>query len=395
MVFWSNRWQLRLAVAVIGPLVVSSAGCAAALPGLGPAVEQSADSTQQAAAPNQSQTPDRGSSPAVSCEFSDQRIAASVLRLGTAIVGRCSGEARTDTVSGVVEQQTTRGKFVVRPATSYTEFRDGSVSWFDCGWDVVQRPADASYSCSDPAPAEASQPQSAVPCEFKTGFARTVALFGTAVTGSCVENERFDQSTGLKEQLTTRGKLSWREGVRQITFSDGAFSWYDCGWGVVRHRADAGFSCPEKEPAATPPQERWPPPFAPTGLRDTASRVQGTPPSARAGHDLPEALTCQDGVAWREARLHMNDRVTLEGPVVGWFVNPRAPDGPLILDLGAASPDPLRVAVIIPAAVRAQFPEPPEQLYLNKRVCVTGQLKLAQSVARIDLDSPDAIVTAP
>jgi hypothetical protein len=84
----------------------------------------------------------------------------------------------------------------------------------------------------------------------------------------------------------------------------------------------------------------------------------------------------------------MNDRVTLEGPVVGWFVNPRAPDGPLILDLGVASPDPLRVAVIIPAAVRAQFAEPPEQLYLNKRVC-------AQSVARIDLDSPDAIVTAP
>jgi hypothetical protein len=97
-------------------------------------------------------------------------------------------------------------------------------------------------------------------CDFKLGFRTVRDLIleneGRDIVGACLENERFEPSTGNSQQRTTGGLLVWRKADNWTAFTDGATTWLNGPEGLAS-RPNAGPLFPWE--AAAPP----PPPAAP------------------------------------------------------------------------------------------------------------------------------------
>jgi len=127
-----------------------------------------------------------------------------------------------------------------------------------------------------------------VNCQFTLGF---LALRDKIpdVVGECLENERFEPSTGSVHQRTTGGLLSWRRADGWSTFTDGVTLWIDGPEGVsirpyARPRPAA---LPAARAGAAPPsslrQPWWdvPAPGSPIQRRVPPEGVPTLPPWAR------------------------------------------------------------------------------------------------------------------
>jgi micrococcal nuclease len=108
----------------------------------------------------------------------------------------------------------------------------------------------------------------------------------------------------------------------------------------------------------------------------------------------PEGGTCPGGLSWRDARAHVGEQATVEGPVAGALFASDATGQPTFLNLGVDHPDPDRVTVIIWGRDRGRFPEPPETAYLGSTVCVSGRIELYEGVAELEVSSPAQIELA-
>ena len=71
--------------------------------------------------------------------------------------------------------------------------------------------------------------QALVGCDFKLGFRAVrdmiLASEGRDVVGGCLEDERFEPSTGNSQQRTAGGLLVWRKADNWTAFTDGATTW--------------------------------------------------------------------------------------------------------------------------------------------------------------------------
>jgi hypothetical protein len=76
--------------------------------------------------------------------------------------------------------------------------------------------------------------------------------------------------------------------------------------------------------------------------------------------------TCKNAIWWVDARNHVGESPTLEGPVIA--TRP-APGGMTMLEIGQAYPDPLGLAVLVPSV-------PPD--LVGRSICLTGQITLAE-----------------
>jgi hypothetical protein len=83
--------------------------------------------------------------------------------------------------------------------------------------------------------------------------------------------------------------------------------------------------------------------------------------------------------------------VTISGPVVSatWAVNSKGK--PTFLNIGKRYPDPERFTVIIWGQSRDNFPEPPEDYYLGKTICITGRVTSYNGIPEIIVNTPDQI----
>jgi hypothetical protein len=113
------------------------------------------------------------------------------------------------------------------------------------------------------------------------------------------------------------------------------------------------------------------------------SLVQSAPGSGSA---------CPGAVPWDQAGRYLGQRITVRGPVVASHYAEDGDGQPTLLDVGKPYPDPGRFTVVIWGRDRAAFPNPPEQAYRSRTVCVTGLVDTAMGSPGIEVTSPAAIV---
>ncbi len=99
--------------------------------------------------------------------------------------------------------------------------------------------------------------------------------------------------------------------------------------------------------------------------------------------------------SWEQASSLTGERVTLCGPVVGTHYAESSNGAPTFLNIGRDYPDPERLVVLIWGDDRANFPAPPEELYLGKDVCVRGEVTEYKGVPEIQITDPGQIVIQP
>jgi hypothetical protein len=116
----------------------------------------------------------------------------------------------------------------------------------------------------------------------------------------------------------------------------------------------------------------------PLALAACASQKQGAYATA------PASIEPNGPISWGEARSRIGERLTAEGPVA----SVQEAGGEVVLNLGADAPDPSRLVVIIPAAVRDKFPTDAIAAYQGELVRVTGAIENRAGVATIVVTQP-------
>jgi hypothetical protein len=91
-----------------------------------------------------------------------------------------------------------------------------------------------------------------------------------------------------------------------------------------------------------------------------------------------------------ESRLHVGETVTVCDSVAGTRFASSSPGQPTFLNLGRPYPDP-SLTVVIWGVNRARYRSPPEDLYRDRRVCVTGTIMLYRDHPQIVVEEPTAI----
>jgi len=98
-----------------------------------------------------------------------------------------------------------------------------------------------------------------------------------------------------------------------------------------------------------------------------------------------------DAIQWFEAKDHIGDRTTVCGPVIDGHWASGSNGKPTFLNIGKPYPDPDRFTVVIWIDNRANFPQPLEDYYLGKTICVTGLITEYDGIAQIEAQSPTQI----
>lgn len=106
-----------------------------------------------------------------------------------------------------------------------------------------------------------------------------------------------------------------------------------------------------------------------------------------------EAGAQAETIASADAGKHVGKRVTVCGDVVGTAYLENTATRPTMLNFDKPYPDHLFTVVIFQSA-RKQFPNPPEVVFLNKKVCVTGTVALFKGSPQIVLTDPASLKVA-
>ena len=98
-----------------------------------------------------------------------------------------------------------------------------------------------------------------------------------------------------------------------------------------------------------------------------------------------------DAVYWDEAKDRIGDRTTVCGLVVETKYSVTSNGKPTWLNIGKDYPSSERFVVIIWGENRGNFPQPPENYYNGKIICVTGLIQEYNGIAQIEVKTPDNI----
>jgi hypothetical protein len=109
--------------------------------------------------------------------------------------------------------------------------------------------------------------------------------------------------------------------------------------------------------------------------------IAGVPTATPLPQPAPTpAPTCNDAIWWYQARSHMGESRTVQGPVVA---TRSAASAAALIEIGQAYPDPTGVTVLVPTA--------PAGLQ-GKMVCVTGAIASAEGTPTINVPDGSKIV---
>jgi DNA/RNA endonuclease YhcR with UshA esterase domain len=96
-------------------------------------------------------------------------------------------------------------------------------------------------------------------------------------------------------------------------------------------------------------------------------------------------------IAWSEADEYVGTEVTVCGPVMDTKWASGSNGKPTFLNLGKPYPDPDRFTVVIWEEYRYNFPGPPEELYIGKTICVSGEVEEYKNSPQIEVRYPSQI----
>jgi hypothetical protein len=98
----------------------------------------------------------------------------------------------------------------------------------------------------------------------------------------------------------------------------------------------------------------------------------------------PASIEPNGPISWGEAKARIGERLTAEGPVA----SVQETGGDVVLNLGADTPDPSRLVVVIPASARSKFPKDAATAYRDALVRVTGLIEDRDGVATMVVTKP-------
>lgn len=105
---------------------------------------------------------------------------------------------------------------------------------------------------------------------------------------------------------------------------------------------------------------------------------------------LPGFLQATDRIDAAEARHHIGEEATVCGKVASTRYAPGSRGQPTFLNLEKPYPNQLFTAVIW-VENRGKFPKPPESLYRDESICITGELSSYRGIPQIEVEEPDQI----
>jgi len=99
---------------------------------------------------------------------------------------------------------------------------------------------------------------------------------------------------------------------------------------------------------------------------------------------------CQTEIKLEDVSKHINDSVKVCGKVAGIRFLENSEGQPTFINMGAAYPKQL-LTVVIWGIVRSKFEKMPEDLFLDKEICVIGKIELYKEKPQIVIAEPKQI----
>jgi hypothetical protein len=110
--------------------------------------------------------------------------------------------------------------------------------------------------------------------------------------------------------------------------------------------------------------------------------IAGVPTATPQPPAAPTAApSCPGAIWWHQARAHVGESRTVQGPVVA---TRSAPDALALLEIGQPYPDPTGLAVVVPATAAPAFN--------GKTLCVAGAIENDEGTPLIRVRDAAAIV---
>jgi hypothetical protein len=100
---------------------------------------------------------------------------------------------------------------------------------------------------------------------------------------------------------------------------------------------------------------------------------------------------CQTEIKLEDALKHINDSVKVCGKVAGIRFLENSEGQPTFINMGAAYPKQL-LTVVIWGIVRSKFEKKPEELFMDKEVCVIGKIEIYKEKPQIVIAEPNRIM---
>ena len=110
-----------------------------------------------------------------------------------------------------------------------------------------------------------------------------------------------------------------------------------------------------------------------------ANKPTSTPLPAPTATPVP---TCPDAIWWTEARAHVGESRTVQGPIVG---NRPTPAGGTLLEMGQPYPDPTGLALLL----APNSTTPPQS---GQMVCAAGRIEVVEGRPALQLQGPIAVL---
>ncbi len=118
-----------------------------------------------------------------------------------------------------------------------------------------------------------------------------------------------------------------------------------------------------------------------TAVAEVQRIIQGNfNPTATPEPSATPAPDCSGAIWWYEARAHVGEARTIQGPVVS---AKRIPNARTLLEIGQPYPDPSGLTVVLPAGDEARL--------TGRTVCVSGRIGTPAVVPTMELRDASAI----
>lgn len=106
----------------------------------------------------------------------------------------------------------------------------------------------------------------------------------------------------------------------------------------------------------------------------------------------PTPDVCPGAVSWDQALNYVGQEITIIGPVMSTAWASESRGKPTFLNIGRAYPDPERFTVLLWIDARFRFDQPPEEIFADTTICVTGVVEIYEGGGEIIVDYPWQIV---
>lgn len=97
-------------------------------------------------------------------------------------------------------------------------------------------------------------------------------------------------------------------------------------------------------------------------------------------------------MSWDQALNYVGQEITIIGPVMSTAWASESRGKPTFLNIGRPYPDPERFTVLLWIDARFRFDQPPEEIFADTTICVTGVVEIYAGGGEIIVDYPWQIV---